>query len=116
EGVEWRSAKSPKMHGMVSTLEGRHFLHWDDPGVDMDAWLDFSGEGEGRRLHMAKLDPEGDFSSDYEDLAFTRVGGCTPQLSPAKTMDEAGPVDIPADVPAHAPGSTDYGHDNTAAR
>ena len=99
DGVEWRSAKSPKMHGMVSTLEGRHFLHWDDPGVDMDAWLDFSGEGDGRRLHMAKLDPDGDFSSDYEDLAFARVGGCTPQLSPAQTMDEAGLVDIRAYVP-----------------
>ena len=99
DGVEWRSAKSPKMHGRISTLEGRHFLHWDDPGVDMDAWLDFSGEGDGRHLRMAKLDPEGDFSSDYEDLAFTRVGGCDPQLSPAKTMDEAGMVDIRAFVP-----------------
>src|SRR5262245_27581796 len=27
---------------------------------------------------MAKVDPTGDFSSDYEDLHFTRVGACTP--------------------------------------
>ena len=74
--VEWRSAKSPKMHGKVSTLDGRYLLHWDDIAVDIDAWLDFSGNGESRQLRMAKIDPDGDFSSDYEDLAFTRVGGC----------------------------------------
>lgn len=76
EGVEWRSAKSPKMHGKVSDLGGRYLLHWDDIAVDIDAWLDFSGSGHARALRMAKIDPEGDFSSDYEDLAFTRVGGC----------------------------------------
>jgi hypothetical protein len=74
--VEWRSAKSPKMHGKVSTLNGRYLLHWDDIAVDVDAWLDFSGTGEWRKLHMAKIDPDGDFSSDYEDLAFSRIGGC----------------------------------------
>ncbi|RZA10052.1 MAG: DUF3471 domain-containing protein, partial [Lysobacteraceae bacterium] len=76
DGVEWRSAKSPKMHGKLGELDGRYLLHWDDIAVDIDAWLDFSGEGEARRLHMAKTDPDGDFSSDYEDLAFVRVGGC----------------------------------------
>ena len=76
EGVEWRSAKSPKMHGKVSGLGGRYLLHWDDISVDIDAWLDFTGSGDARTLRMAKLDPEGDFSSDYEDLAFNRVADC----------------------------------------
>ncbi len=76
DGVEWRSAKSPKMHGMIGQLDGRWLLHWDDIAVDLDAWLDFAGSGEAKTLRMAKLDPDGDFSSDYEDLAFTRVGGC----------------------------------------
>jgi CubicO group peptidase (beta-lactamase class C family) len=76
KGVEWRSMKSPKMHGMVGDLGGRYLLHWDDIAVDIDAWLDFSRSGDARRLRMAKLDPDGDFSSDYEDLAFTRIGGC----------------------------------------
>ncbi len=76
EGVEWRSAKSPNMHGKVSDLGGRYLLHWDDISVDIDAWLDFARSGNARTLRMAKLDPEGDFSSDYEDLAFVRVGGC----------------------------------------
>jgi hypothetical protein len=76
DGVEWRSAKSPRMHGMVSDLGGRYLLHWDDIAVDIDAWLDFNGSGDARTLRMAKLDPDGDFSSDYEDLAFVRVDAC----------------------------------------
>ena len=76
KGVEWRSAKSPKMRGKVSDLGGRYLLHWDDISVDIDAWLDFAGSGNARTLRMAKIDPEGDFSSDYEDLAFNRVADC----------------------------------------
>jgi CubicO group peptidase (beta-lactamase class C family) len=93
DGVEWRSAKSPKMHGTVARIGGRYMVHWDDPGVDLDAWLDFAGEGDARSLRMAKLDPEGDFSSDYEDLAFERTGDC------GETMADAGLVDIRALVP-----------------
>ena len=76
DGVEWRSLKSPKMHGRVSALDGRYLLHWDDPGVDLDAWVEFSGEGAKRRMRMSKVDPDGDFSSDYEDLDFARTGDC----------------------------------------
>ena len=75
-GVEWRARKSPRMHAQVSLLGGRHLLHWDDPGVDVDAWLDFAGTGKARILRMAKVDPEGDFSSDYEDLAFVWERSC----------------------------------------
>ena len=74
--VEWRSAKSPKMHGRVGMLDGRYLLHWDDPAADLDAWVTFSAAGDTRRMTMAKLDPDGDFSSDYEDLDFVKVGGC----------------------------------------
>ena len=28
------------------------------------------------RSRKSKIDPDGDFSSDYEDLDFVRVGGC----------------------------------------
>ena len=76
DGVEWRSLKSPKMHGKVGQLDGRYVLHWDDIAVDENAWLDFSSEGDTRQLRMAKLNPDGDFSSDYEDLAFVRAGDC----------------------------------------
>lgn len=74
--VEWRSAKSPKMHGRIGRLEGRYLLVWDDEAVDENAWLTFAGQGGARTLRMAKFDPDGDFSSDYEDLALARVGGC----------------------------------------
>ncbi|WP_248642729.1 serine hydrolase [Thermomonas fusca] len=76
EGVEWRAAKSPKMHGRISRLDGRHLLVWDDEAVDENAWLAFSREDGKARLRMAKLNPDGDFSSDYEDLAFVRERGC----------------------------------------
>ena len=74
--VEWRSLKSPKMHGRVGELDGRYLLHWDDPSVDLDAFLAFSAGSSGPRMRMAKIDPAGDFSSDYEDLDFVRVRGC----------------------------------------
>jgi len=98
EGVEWRSAKSPRMHGMVSDLDGRYLLHWDDPSVDIDAWLDFTGSGDARSLHMAKFDPEGDFSSDYEDLAFVRVGDCG--RAAASSTSEHASHDPASDAPA----------------
>ncbi|MBP3985287.1 serine hydrolase [Pseudoxanthomonas helianthi] len=74
--VEWRSLKSPKMHGQIGRLDGRFLLVWDDEAVDENAWLDFARQGDVRTLRMAKFDPQGDFSSDYEDLALTRVGDC----------------------------------------
>lgn len=74
--VVWRSLKSPKMHGRIGRLGGRYLLVWDDEAVDENAWLDFARQGQARTLRMAKLDPQGDFSSDYEDLALTRVGDC----------------------------------------
>jgi D-alanyl-D-alanine dipeptidase len=115
EGVEWRSRKSPRMHGAVSSLGGRRLVHWDDIGVDVDAWLDFTGSGGSRTLRMAKVDPEGDFSSDYEDLHFTRVGDCPPPapgLSPAGTTAEAGLLDIRTLVPDIAQDIRYAGSDN----
>jgi CubicO group peptidase (beta-lactamase class C family) len=37
-------------------------------------------KGNPNTLTLAKVDPEGDFSSDFEDLYFTRVGACKPVL------------------------------------
>ncbi|MBC7988134.1 MAG: penicillin-binding protein, partial [Luteimonas sp.] len=55
----------------------RVLVDWRDESVDTEAWLDFAKDGEGPpRLKMAKVDPEADFSSDFEDLAFTRVAAC----------------------------------------
>lgn len=65
------------MTGTVMRLGQRLLVHWDD-SANLDAWLDFHPAEAGRpaTLRMAKLDPLGDFSSDYEDLDFQRVGSC----------------------------------------
>ena len=76
--VHFAAAKSPKLAGTVLRLHARYLVHWDNPSVDPDAWLDFhaaSGE-QPITLRMAKLDPLGDFSSDYEDLHLARAGEC----------------------------------------
>ncbi len=75
--VHFAAMKSPKLAGTVMRLGTRYLVHWDDD-ADLDAWLDFHAAHDSQpiTLRMAKLDPKGDFSSDYEDLDFQRVGGC----------------------------------------
>lgn len=75
--VRFAAAKSPTLSGIVMRLGERYLVHFDDPGI-LDAWLDFHAASADQpiTLRMAKLDPHGDFSSDYEDLAFQRKGGC----------------------------------------
>ncbi|MCC8363689.1 serine hydrolase [Lysobacter sp. A6] len=70
--LRWQSEKSPLMVGTIVAVDGRWRVDWDEDRVDLEAWVDFA-DG---RMRMAKVDPEGDFSSDYEDLDFTRVGDC----------------------------------------
>ena len=75
--VHFAATKSPKLAGTVMRLGTRYLVHWDDSG-DLDAWLDFHAAraGQPATLRMAKLDPKGDFSSDYEDLDFQRSEDC----------------------------------------
>lgn len=77
--VHFAATKSPMLAGTVMRLGTRYLVHWDD-SADLDAWLDFHAAANGNpaTLRMAKLDPQGDFSSDYEDLDFQRVGECQP--------------------------------------
>lgn len=74
----WSSAKSPKMAGTVMRSRDRWLVQWNGPDVDEEPWLHFTpARGDAPAgMTMAKIDPEGDFSSDYEDLAFERVGDC----------------------------------------
>ncbi len=75
--VHFAAAKSPTLAGTVMRLGERYLVHWDD-SANLDAWLDFRAASGDQpvTLRMAKLDPEGDFSSDYEDLDFRRTGSC----------------------------------------
>ena len=78
EGVRFESAKSPRLAGPVLRAGNRYLVDFDTLGSDADAWLDFGAGADGRpaTLAMAKVDPDADFSYDYEDLAFQRLAGC----------------------------------------
>ncbi len=72
-GVRFSAEKSPRMTGTLMRVGTRVLVQWDDAGVDPEAWIDVAESGG---MTMAKVDPDGDFSSDYEDLAFVREGDC----------------------------------------
>ena len=86
-GLRFTALKSPKMTGLLHMAGTRAMVHWDDPTLDVDAWLDFAAAKGTTTLKMSKLDPHGDFSSDYEDLAFTRIAAC-PAQPPARAIHE----------------------------
>ena len=73
--VRFASAKSPRMAGQVMRVGDKYLVHWDNDAVDVEAWLRLP-EKSGDALHLAKVDPDADFSTDFEDLAFTREHGC----------------------------------------
>ena len=71
--VEFAAAKSPMLTGEVMRVGDKYLVHWYHG--DAEAWLDFPAMAGGT-LHMAKVDPDADFSYDYQDLDFTREHGC----------------------------------------
>jgi len=75
--MRFAAAKSPMLAGTVMRLGDRYLVDWNDP-ADLDAWLDFHAATGGQpiTLRMAKVNPLGDFSFDYEDLDLQRVGDC----------------------------------------
>jgi CubicO group peptidase (beta-lactamase class C family)/microsomal dipeptidase-like Zn-dependent dipeptidase len=78
DGHVWfASSKSPLMAGDVMRVGERWLVDWEDSSVDEEPWLSFTA-GKPVTLTLAKVDPKGDFSSDYEDLFFTRIGACNP--------------------------------------
>ena len=70
------SAKSPQLSGQVMRSGQRLFVQWSGLGEDADAWLEFSPVGQPQRLHLRAIDPDIDFSYDYQDLEFQRQGAC----------------------------------------
>lgn len=90
--VRFAVRRSPRLAGRVMRVGERYLVDWDDEAVDLEAWMDPSPG----KLALSKVDPEGDFSSDYEDLAFARVRGCD---SDAATPEAAGLVDVHAIAP-----------------
>jgi hypothetical protein len=75
--VRWMSAKSPLLRGTVVTVAERLLIDWDDDdSVDVEPWLDFSTNDGVATMLLTKVDPAADFSSDYEDLRFSRNAAC----------------------------------------
>jgi hypothetical protein len=71
--VRFVSKKSPMLSGQVMRVGARYLVHWDHG--DAEAWLNLPVHAGGT-LHMAKVDPDADFSYDYQDLAFKREHAC----------------------------------------
>jgi hypothetical protein len=61
------------MTGTLERVDGRYLVQWKDERMDAEPWLDLSAPD---RLRLTKVDPDADFSNDYEDLDFTRVRAC----------------------------------------
>src|SRR5690606_18204804 len=75
--VRFTAANSPRLRGTVMRANGRFLVDRDDDSVDAEAWLEFAAaDGDAALMSMAKVDPQADFSFDYEDLAFIRNGRC----------------------------------------
>jgi hypothetical protein len=75
DAVRFVSAKSPLVAGQVMRVGDKYLVHWDSDAVDVAAWLRFPDKSGGT-LRLAKVDPDADFSTDFEDLAFARERGC----------------------------------------
>lgn len=75
DDVRFAAAKSPLMAGRLMQVGKRFLVAWDDDRVDAEAWVDFS-DAKAPILTMTKVDPDADFSFDYEDLSFKRERDC----------------------------------------
>lgn len=76
DGVGFVSLKSPRMQGQLMQWQQRWLVQWRQLGEDAEAWLEFSTDDQGPLLRMSAIDPDIDFSYDYQDLQFRRIGAC----------------------------------------
>ncbi|GAB3754320.1 serine hydrolase [Lysobacter olei] len=82
EEVRFRARKSPRLDGRVMQVGPRWLVDWDDPSVDAEPWLAFEDAGSGPpHMRLSHVDPSADFSYDYADLDFIRVGDCGPRTA-----------------------------------
>jgi hypothetical protein len=71
--VELAAAKSPRLRGPLMRVGGNYLVQWEHG--DAEAWLVIPTSKQGE-LRLNKVDPDADFSYDFEDLAFRRVRDC----------------------------------------
>ena len=75
DDVEFAAEKSPLLQGTLMQVSTGILVDWTDASVDAEPWLHFHADNS-PALTMTKIDPDADFSYDYEDLHFVRVGAC----------------------------------------
>lgn len=75
DGLRFSVDRSPRLQGAVLQLQERWLLRWDTLSEDAQAWLQ-PGEGPALTLDLRAIDPDIDFSYDFQDLHFTRTGDC----------------------------------------
>ena len=75
KGMGFASTRSPRLAGRLMRVGERWLIDWDDDSVDAEAWL-HPPAAPGAVLTLSGVDPEADFSYDYQDLAFTRLRDC----------------------------------------
>lgn len=66
---------SPTLRGTVMQLDTRWLIQWDTLGADAEPWLQVE-PGTPPALTLRAIDPDIDFSYDYQDLHFSRIGDC----------------------------------------
>ena len=75
--VRFASERSPMLTGTVMRVGTRWLVDWDDDSVDAEPWLHFDTAPDGvAQLTLSHVDPDADFSYDYQDLAFVRTSSC----------------------------------------
>ncbi|KAG1456863.1 hypothetical protein G6F57_015009 [Rhizopus arrhizus] len=75
DGLRFSVDKSPRLQATVLHRQGRWLLRWDTLGDEAQAWLQ-PGEDPSPTLDLRAIDPDIDFSYDFQDLHFTRTGDC----------------------------------------
>lgn len=97
--IIFASAKSPQLTGKIMRVKsGGILVDWDRDDIDTEAWLQFETRmlpptdrtrrvDPATKLFMTKVDPSADFSYDFEDLEFTRVGSC-PEINVKLQIDQ----------------------------
>ena len=73
-GLRFSVDKSPTLQATVKRREGRWLLQWDTLEPSAQAWLNPGADTP--TLELRAIDPEIDFSYDFQDLHFTRTGDC----------------------------------------
>ncbi|MEX2963149.1 serine hydrolase [Microbulbifer sp. TYP-18] len=74
--LRWRSLKSPRLEGTLeAAATGVWSLRWDDRSLEADAWLIAGNDENGELVLTMQPQSRGvDFSYDFPDLRFVRIG------------------------------------------